>query len=146
MASTAKRWMNPSGVTLGGVTANDVISIDLTAESQAVASNSEADKYANRFITGVQRATAIDLNCYDVAFLASLLDDVGSLVGAFSATLNPAADSSATTNYVVETTTCANTFLQAVRLPMAHDTESQPGLSLIFKSNGTTPPVRLRAT
>lgn len=103
MASTRRRWMNPTGIKIGGVSAQDNLNFQMESSSESIGSSSENDKYANHFLQAVEKGDSASLRIFDMTAAYSYLAMVGS-VKSFECYIPKASEGSATTGYKVEST------------------------------------------
>lgn len=146
--STDNRWLHLKTVsfTIDGdtVAMRDAIASDLARGSQVIGNSSETDDYANHFIQGVEIADTMNLSTYDLS-MARWLATKRGMTGTFTATIPHAAESSTTTSFYIETATCGLAMVQNVSFALGRNEAFVGQVSLIFKSNGSSPGLRLRA-
>lgn len=138
MASTRRRWINVSGISIGGTSANDNVSVSFSSGSDKVGSSSENDNYDNHFLQAVQKADSVTCRFYDIAAAVAIRGFVGS-VKKITMTVNAASQSSTATNYSVSTTTSGGAMVSSVNISTDKDQEAVAEVELVFRSpDGTT--------
>lgn len=135
--STRSRWMNCTGLTIGGHAARDNMGIQFGSSSDTVGSNSENDKYANHFLQGVQKSDNASIRIFDLCaatYYASLRGDITT----FSCFIPKASAGSATTGFTLSswTTNGGGALIQEVSIDASKDKEGEAQISLIFRSPG----------
>ncbi len=146
--STDSRWLGIKDLEFkidgDTITVTDGIASDIGRGSQSIGSSSETDDFANHFIQGVEIADSFSFSTYDLTGARALAQKRGK-TGTISLTIPQAAESTLTVDYIVENATCGLAMVQNVSFSIGRNEQLVAQVAMIFKSNGSTPGLRLRA-